>query len=139
MLALSVWSASNSHAKRWCAIVGAVACLSATANAQGPLGGAQQFSVLAATTITNAGTSFVNGNLGVAPGTAIPGLGSITLTGSVHQNDALAIQAQTDAASAYCRSRRALVADRPRSWEAPPRLARARISGATFTLIRASP
>ena len=83
------------------AIVGAIGCLSSTAIAQGALGAAQQFGVLAATTITNTGASFVNGNLGVAPGTAITGLGGIGVTGTVHQNDALALQAQTDASSAY--------------------------------------
>lgn len=66
------------------------------------LGTAASFGVLGATTVTCTGASTVAGNVGVSPGTAITGFNpDCTLTGTLHAGDALAFQAQQDAAAAY--------------------------------------
>jgi hypothetical protein len=66
------------------------------------LGTSAEFAVLAGAAITNTGPSIISSNIGVAPGTAITGFfPSGVYTGTMHTNDAVAIQAQTDLLNAY--------------------------------------
>ncbi|MGZ8251994.1 MAG: ice-binding family protein [Methylophilaceae bacterium] len=83
------------------ALVLPLACMSAPASAASLLGSAQNFAVLGGSTITNTNVTIIQGDLGVSPGSAYADVGSTTLTGTTHLSDSVALQAQTDALSAY--------------------------------------
>jgi uncharacterized repeat protein (TIGR01451 family) len=78
-----------------------------TAQTPSLLGDAESFGVLGGSTVTNDGPTVVNGNLGVADGTAIVGFdpppdGPGTVTGTQYSGPtSLAADAQDDAATAY--------------------------------------
>lgn len=64
------------------------------------LGGAGNFAVLAGTTVTNTGPSWITGQLGVAPGSAVTGFPPGT-SGVQHKGDSVATTAQTNLTAAY--------------------------------------
>jgi len=66
------------------------------------MGQAASFAVLGGSAVTNTGATSVLGELGVSPGTAVTGFPpGIVTGGSIHINDAVAQQAQTDLTIAY--------------------------------------
>jgi hypothetical protein len=76
--------------------------VSSPAAAQISLGTAQNFGVLAGSTVTNTGATTVNGNVGVSPGSAVTGFPpGVVVGGAIHSNDAVAMQAQNDLTTAY--------------------------------------
>lgn len=67
-----------------------------------PLGTAESFAVLAGSTVTNTGPSTINGDLGLAPGTAVTGFPPGTVQdGTIHVANAVADQAKQDLVTAY--------------------------------------
>jgi hypothetical protein len=66
------------------------------------LGAAEDFAVLAATTVTNTGPTAIVGDLGLHPGSSITGFPPGTLTGSIYAaSQALVVQAKADTTDAY--------------------------------------
>lgn len=65
------------------------------------LGTAAPFGVLATSTVTNTGTSVINGDVGLSPGTSITGFPPGIINGVIHQTDVVAGTAQADLTTAY--------------------------------------
>ena len=66
------------------------------------LGAADDFAVLAATTVTNGGLTMVSGDLGVSPGTAVTGFPpGVIADGTIHTSGGIVVQAQSDLHDAY--------------------------------------
>ena len=67
------------------------------------LGAAQKLGVLGATAVTNTGSSVITGDVGIYPGTSITGFppGILVPPGTIHNDDAVAMNAQADALTAY--------------------------------------
>ena len=81
----------------------AVSARPLTATAPG-LGQLTSFTVLGALTVTNIGSTVLNGDLGISPGDASSVTGffpSGVYTGTLHAADAVALQAQDDSTTAY--------------------------------------
>ena len=96
----------NTHAIRLLALWSfllSLLVLSASATSDVNLGTAGSYAVLAGSTVTNTGSSVLNGSLGVWPGTAVTGFppGIVTRPGTIHPGDAAAAQAQLDLTTAY--------------------------------------
>lgn len=62
---------------------------------------ATNFAILAGSTITNIGSSVVNGDMGLSPGSSITGFPPGILNGTQHINNATVIQAQNDLVTAF--------------------------------------
>jgi hypothetical protein len=80
------------------------AFLAGTALAAQPqvgLGTATPFAVLAGESITNTGPTTITGDVGLDPGSSVTGFASVTLHGAQHVDDAVALGAKNDLASAY--------------------------------------
>ena len=77
--------------------------LPTTTNAANPidLGAADSFAVLGGSTVTSTGRTFILGDLGVSPGTAVTGFPPGGFTGVLHAGDPVAGQAHDDLATAY--------------------------------------
>jgi hypothetical protein len=65
------------------------------------LGGANNFAVLAGSTVTNTGSSVISGDLGLSPGTSVTGFPPGSLNGTQLVANAAAVQAQVDLTNAY--------------------------------------
>jgi uncharacterized repeat protein (TIGR01451 family) len=65
------------------------------------LGTADDFVILAGSTITNTGSSVITGDLGLSPGTSVTGFPPGTLNGNQYVADVTAAQAKTDLTVAY--------------------------------------
>jgi hypothetical protein len=84
------------------ALLLAAAPLAVLAQTSPPMGQAASFAVLGGSTVTNTGSTNILGELGVSPGTAVTGFPPGVVTGgTIHINDAVAQQAQTDLTIAY--------------------------------------
>jgi hypothetical protein len=65
------------------------------------LGTAGGFAVLAGASVTNTGTSTIEGDLGVSPGSSIAGFPPGLVSGTIHSADAVSLQAQNDLTTAF--------------------------------------
>jgi hypothetical protein len=65
------------------------------------LGAADNFVVLAGSTVTNDGPTSLTGDLGVSPGTAVTGFPPGTIVGMQHAGDSAAAQGEADLTTAY--------------------------------------
>lgn len=65
------------------------------------MAGASNLAVLAGSAVTNTGATNITGDLGLSPGTSVGGFPPGILNGTLHINDAIAIQAKLDLTAAY--------------------------------------
>ena len=86
---------------RVCALVLALFALTALTAHASILGSADAFGILGASAVTNTGPSVVFQDLGVWPGTSITGFPPGIVHGTIHNDDAVAMNAQADALTGY--------------------------------------
>lgn len=79
-------------------LVGLVGASAATAV---NLGSASNFAILAGSTITNTGSSVINGDIGLSPGAAVTGFPPGITNGTQYVANATAVSAQADLTAAY--------------------------------------
>ena len=65
------------------------------------LGYARSFAILGGSTITNTGSTVVNGDLGLSPGNSVTGFPPGLVNGNKYIADTVALQAKTDLTAAY--------------------------------------
>ncbi len=97
------WSTAKTGMLRLfiCLLVLTLLSISAYATPPVDLGAAASFGVLGGSTVTNDGSSVINGDLGVWPGSSITGFPPGIYTGALHAADGVAQQAQSDVTAAY--------------------------------------
>jgi hypothetical protein len=85
------------------AVSGFGAASASAANPTIPLRSAENFGVLAGSSVSSTGLTVVTGNLGVSPGSppSVVGFPVGVVNGTIHAADAAAAQAQSDLAAAY--------------------------------------
>jgi hypothetical protein len=79
----------------------AVPATSVAAEATVNLGTTSNFAILAGQTITNTGTTTINGDVGVHPGSTFDDVGTATINGTLHLDDGVAEEAKSDLVTAY--------------------------------------
>ncbi|MDP3837153.1 MAG: ice-binding family protein [bacterium] len=81
--------------------IGFFGLMRANAATKVSLGTADNFAVLAGSAITNTGSSVINGDLGITPGTSITGFPEGVINGLTQVANPAAVQAQVDLTTAY--------------------------------------
>lgn len=94
---------SGTNAQLTLTVFAALLCAPCPGQATSILGTADSFTVLAGSTVTNTGTTTIQGNVGVSPGSAVTGFppGIVIPPGTIHTADAVAGQAHSDNTTAY--------------------------------------